>query len=35
VTAMSAPLANLKKVTVTVQWAGGVRSVSTTTYVRR
>jgi prepilin-type N-terminal cleavage/methylation domain-containing protein len=35
VTTMSAPLANLKRVTVTVEWAGGRRSVSTTTYVRR
>jgi Tfp pilus assembly protein PilV len=35
VTAMTSPLDNLKKVTVTVQWAGGTRSVSTTTYVRR
>lgn len=35
VTAMASPLANLKRVTVTVQWAGGSRSVSTTTYVRR
>jgi prepilin-type N-terminal cleavage/methylation domain-containing protein len=35
VTAMTSPLDNVKKVTVTVQWAGGSRSVSTTTYVRR
>ncbi len=34
-TTMAAPLTNLKRVTVTVQWAGGSRSVSTTTYVRR
>jgi prepilin-type N-terminal cleavage/methylation domain-containing protein len=35
VTAMTSPLNHLKQVTVTVQWAGGSRSVSTTTYVRR
>ncbi len=35
VTTMAAPLSNLKRVTVTVEWAGGSRSVSTTTYVRR
>ena len=33
---MAAPLDNLKKVTVTVNWsAGGARSVTATTYVRR
>lgn len=35
VSALSAPLSNMKRVTVTVEWAGGTRSVSTTTYVRR
>ncbi len=35
VATMTAPLTNLKKVTVTVEWAGGARAVSTTTYVRR
>ena len=33
---LAAPLASLKKVTVTVQWSlGGPRSVTSTTYVRR
>ena len=33
---MDAPLDNLKKVTVTVQWTfQGNRSVTSTTYVRR
>jgi prepilin-type N-terminal cleavage/methylation domain len=36
VDAMTAPLANLKKVEVTVQWSHrGIRSVTSTTYVRR
>ena len=36
VEAMAAPLGNLKKVTVTVQWVYlGNRSVTSTTYVRR
>jgi len=36
VDAMTAPLTNLKKVTVTVQWTYlGNRSVTSTTYVRR
>lgn len=36
VTAMSAPLGNLKRVDVTVSWTyHGARSVTTTTYVRR
>jgi Tfp pilus assembly protein PilV len=36
VDAMAAPLGNLKKVTVTVQWTYlGSRSVTSTTYVRR
>jgi Tfp pilus assembly protein PilV len=36
VSAMTAPLDNLKKVTVTVQWIfQGNRSVTSTTYVRR
>ena len=36
VEAMAAPLGNLKKVTVTVQWVfQGNRSVTSTTYVRR
>ena len=36
VTAMAAPLDNLKKVTVTVQWTfQGDRTVTSTTYVRR
>jgi hypothetical protein len=36
VAVMAAPLDNLKKVTVTVNWAaGGSRSVTATTYVRR
>jgi Tfp pilus assembly protein PilV len=36
VSAMTAPLVNLKKVEVTVQWNHqGVRSVTSTTYVRR
>jgi Tfp pilus assembly protein PilV len=36
VDAMAAPLGNLKKVTVTVQWVfHGNRSVTSTTYVRR
>jgi prepilin-type N-terminal cleavage/methylation domain-containing protein len=36
VSAMTAPLANLKKVEVTVQWNHrGIRSVTSTTYVRR
>lgn len=36
VTAMSAPLGNLKRVDVTVSWNyHGTRSVTTTTYVRR
>jgi len=36
VTTMAAPLDNLKKVTVTVQWTYlGARSVTATTYVRR
>jgi len=36
VSAMAAPLSNLKKVTVTVQWVcQGNRSVTSTTYVRR
>ncbi len=36
VSALSAPLANLKKVEVTVQWNHrGIRSVTSTTYVRR
>jgi hypothetical protein len=36
VSTMAAPLANLKQVTVTVQWTYmGARSVTTTTYLRR
>lgn len=35
VSAMAAPLENLKKVTVTVWWKNGKDSVTTTTYIKR